>query len=200
MNRMEKLVFGCLVSVVASVSACTAEHSTEEDAPIVASETLGAADEGASYNGWTQSVYLRDEWCDGDPAYMAHSLTRTSGDDTRGGGACYVIANNTGCATDATCLTVAQSQYGSSAYGYCYQGSCYSRPGSQATYCVVNPNRGPGGVDKWLVGTTAMYPSSFVIGCMTKSAGPNTACGGTDTSQYMRTRGDLTQYGPCYPW
>jgi hypothetical protein len=29
--------------------------------------------------------------------------------------------------------------------------------------------------------------TSYALGCMTKAAGPNTACGGTDTSLYMRS-------------
>jgi hypothetical protein len=41
------------------------------------------------------------------------------------------------------------------------------------------------------------YSNVGMVGCMTKTAGPNTACGGTDTSLYMRTVSGLHDWG-CF--
>jgi hypothetical protein len=166
--------------------ACSAERSsTEEEAPSAALDTLDPADEGASYNGWTQTpsgmVYMYMGF-----GQLDHTFSRAGGEATRGGGACFVYQQpGSSCSSDSPCLSAAQAAFGASAYGYCYSGVCYSRPGSQTDYCALNPNRAPGSVTK-------LWPSygvnyyEHILGCMTKTGGPNTACGGTNTSLYMR--------------
>jgi hypothetical protein len=185
------LAFG-LTSVVGSV-ACATEPATDvTDAPEAAIDSLDTADEGDSYNGWTQSVpnfFACYDWYlfpQSDQFWFQHTFTRSSGDSTRGGGGCVVNQTGTSCSSDSTCLGLAQSTYGASAYGYCYSGLCYSRPGSQSDFCTLNPNRAPGTIDKLTWNRNSTLSNSYVLGCMTKTAGPNTACGGTDTSQYMR--------------
>jgi hypothetical protein len=175
-------MFG-IASCAIALTACTAEPSGSE-APDAVLDSLDESDEGASWNGWTQS---HSGWLYAYLSFtqVSHTLSRSFGDNTRGGGACFVRSTGVGCSSDATCLGNAQAQYGASAWGYCYSGSCYSRPGAQATYCSLNPNRGAGTV-------TATFPSTwpvgneYALGCMTKTAGPNTSCAGTNASLYMR--------------
>jgi hypothetical protein len=187
------------VASVIGLTACAAERRDEGAAPVVseAEVAITPADEGTSYNGWWQDARLYWPTCN-EPywAEMTHWVHRDYGDSTRGGGACYVQATSTGCSSDSTCVSLAQSTFGGSAYGYCYQGACYSRPGSQSTFCVMNPNR----TDAYGLGTylpkSSMYGAfwlDFALGCMTKTAGPNTACGGTNSSLYMRTLSALEQ-------
>jgi hypothetical protein len=164
-------------------AGCAADPASNTEAPSVATDTTDVADEGDSYAGWSQTPYLYIPMCGGQ-AYIMHTLTRSSGDSTRGGGGCAVVATGASCSSDSTCLSAAQASYGSAAYGYCYAGACYSRPGSQSDYCALNPNRGSGNIWKYPPGSAW---TDFALGCMTKTAGPNTACGGTDASQYMRS-------------
>jgi hypothetical protein len=167
-----------------TVVACSSETVSAGDAPAVESDAIDERDEGTSYDGWSQFAIVIEDCYPGEGGYwgqLQHTLSRSSGSSTRGGGACNVVYNGTSCSSDATCTSIAQSAYGSGAYGYCYSGACYSRPGSAVNNCVTNPNRSPGTV------TGTSMPGTHVVGCMTKGGGPNTACGGTDTSQYMRT-------------
>jgi hypothetical protein len=186
-------VWGISLSLAALVglSACAStEAPAEADAPeATLDDAIDERDEGTSYNGWTQTADVRLNLFVN--AYiMTHTFTRSSGDATRGGGGCFVIRKpGTSCSSDATCTTAAQAQYGASAYGYCYSGVCYSRPGGQSPYCALAPNRSPGVVNAlWGADPYAPWTNNeFVVGCMTKTAGPNPACGGTNTSLYMRT-------------
>jgi hypothetical protein len=175
------------VLAVVLIGGCSAEST--DMVPTVETDDLDLRDQGTSYNGWTQSIsgstFFYSAY--GDWSFTAnHTMTRTSGDATRGGGACAVYLSGTSCTNDTPCVTAAQSQFGSTAYGYCYSGTCYLRPGSQANYCALNPNRGPGTLTKNLTNQTGAIVHG-AIGCMTKTAGLNAACGGTDSSLYMRT-------------
>jgi hypothetical protein len=188
-------MMGCAAVVAVVVGCAKSPAETDDGAPDVALDVLDVQDEGVTYNGWTQSITgtcltsINAESAD-------HTLTRSSGDSTRGGGACGVVLRLplTTCSADSQCQAGAVALYGSSAYGYCYKGFgaqhyCYDRPGSQAANCALNPNRSPG--------TLSSYNSCIhtnVLGCMTKTVGPNTACGGTDTSLYMRTVSYVNQY------
>jgi hypothetical protein len=190
MSSFSKM-FGICVGAVfaASVSACAAEPLHDREAPETTLESLDEADQGTSYNGWSQSVYASYNWCMSVGSFD-HTLSRSSGDSTRGGGGCAVEwQSGSSCSADSTCVASAQSMYGASAYGYCYSGQCYLRPGSQATYCSLNANRSPGTVTGLVLGS-----AQHVVGCMTKTAGPNTACGGTNTSLYMRSVWQAEQY------
>jgi hypothetical protein len=184
--------FGLAFTAAVAVSACAAEPAPEDEgaeATLPELDSLAEQDVGASWNGWTQNTiagYCIDiAW----QQWAYHELVRSYGDNSRGGGACLTIRRQplAYCSSDADCLGGAQSTYGGSAYGYCNEGVCHDRPGSQATYCGLSPNRGPGDlIDAgWQVGQS--FAHWFVVGCMTKTAGPNTACGGTNTSLYMRT-------------
>jgi hypothetical protein len=172
------------------VTACAAEPAevAAADAPEIETDSVSSQDEGTSYNGWAQDPYGILQFCYGN-LVLGSYLGRSYGDETRGGGACFVRRTTTGCSADSTCLGVAQAQWGASAYGYCYQGTCYSRPGGQATYCALNPNRGPGYLYTYVAAGAEIGfdGTDFALGCMTKTAGPNTACGGTNGSLYMRT-------------
>src|SRR5690606_14475044 len=101
---------------------------------------LDERDEGTSYNGGAQSPFFTLNvslgWGE-----LEHGLNRSYGDAKRGGGPCVVHKTPTTCSGDATCTTSAKAQYGSAAWGYCYQSRCYMRPGSQSSHCVMNPNR-----------------------------------------------------------
>jgi hypothetical protein len=187
MNMIRSVATATGLAAALCATACTAERADENaDAPSIASETLDERDEGTTYNGWSQ--YAFGQWeLYSSVFYVASWLNRSSGDATRGGGTCFVRRTGTGCSSDATCTSLAQSTYGASAYGYCYSGVCYNRPGSQASYCALNPNRAPGFIQvdppRSAVATDG---NDYALGCMTKTAGPNTACGGTNGSLYMR--------------
>jgi hypothetical protein len=192
MKVSSKVSFG--VSAVAAalvVSGCaaTSTENASEEAPIAEMDGVDEQDEGASYNGWSHSPSgTYDQF---GFFYTYGNFTKSSGTDaTRGGGVCLVYRrSSSSCSSDSTCLADAQSQFGASAYGYCYGGGCYTRPGSQAAYCGVNSSRSPGAFEgpTGVVGSYANHSSTpSALGCMTKTAGPNTACGGTDTSLYMR--------------
>jgi hypothetical protein len=186
MNAFKKTGLVSMLLAGIGVTACAAEptNEQEENAPEAVLDAADSQDEGTEYNGWSQSMFFTVQICvSGGGA--AHTLTRSYGDATRGGGACYVERTTTSCSSDSTCLGVATAQYGGSAYGYCYQGTCYSRPGSQASWCANNPNRAPGHV--YPPYQTNFSGTGALLGCMTKTAGPNTACGGTNTSLYMRS-------------
>jgi hypothetical protein len=181
------------------VVACAAQPANEENAPEIVSDSVDEQDEGYSYNGWQQIAWYEWNYCSQAPNSASQTFVRSYGDATRGGGACYVKSTGVGCSSDSTCLANAVATYGGSAYGYCFAGSCYSRPGSQASYCSLSPNRGP---------STVNVPNAFsgdiwdgtnhLLLCMTKTAGPNPACGGTSTSQYMRNVVGLNIfYGSC---
>jgi hypothetical protein len=193
---MDSIVrWGLVGAVVTAIglTACAADPSEEDGkAPELTLDAIDPADEGTSYNGWTQQPVIDNHYCLGFVA-VGHILSRSSGDATRGGGACQVRRTATSCSSDALCLSNAQAQYGAAAWGYCYAGKCYTRPGAQSTYCVLNPNRAPGAV-QFSASPSSLSPdgSDYAIGCMTKTAGPNTACGGTNTSLYMRTASAIT--------
>jgi hypothetical protein len=185
MNAFHRVVVSFIVGAGVALSACASETPAEDDAPLALNDAIDPRDEGTSYNGWTQFADAYYDQC--ASLYGVRSiLTRSSGDWTRGGGVCFVMPMGESCSSDSTCLTSAQSMYGSSAWGYCYSGSCYGRPGSQGTYCTLNPDRSSGStLNKNDLPWIPM--NGAALGCMTKTAGPNTACGGTNTSLYMRT-------------
>jgi hypothetical protein len=183
---MRKILVKCtgVFGWAALSMACAAEPEVTESVPESTLDRLEEQDIGGGYNGWTQGVFAFSE---GSSIYVEHTLSRSSGDTTRGGGACFVVAApSVSCSDDSTCVSYATSAYGSSAYGYCYLGQCYSRPGSQADFCVMNPNRTAGTLSRTSYGSFNPM-DSYVVGCMTKTAGPNTACGGTNPGLYMRT-------------
>jgi hypothetical protein len=172
-----------IAAIAVAASACATENTDESDAPIASLEALEERDEGTSYNGWTQSLAAEVYTVMGISVFN-HTLTRSYGDATRGGGACFVTSTGSSCSSDATCLASAQATHGAAAWGYCYANQCYTRPGAQASYCSMSPNRSAGTVQGvWLM----PYSTNYALGCMTKTAGPNTACGGTNGGLYMRT-------------
>jgi hypothetical protein len=182
-----------------AVSACAAEPVSAE-APETTLDSLDVADEGSTYNGWYQYAGGVYSTLTGTVTFH-HGLTRFSGDTSRGGGACLVVETANTCSVDSDCLAGAQLFYGSSAYGYCYTGVCYSRPGSQATHCALNPNRSAA-AGNMLLTKPEYYADDrpyHAVACMTKTAGPNTACGGTNTSNYMRVMHylDYVTSDPC---
>jgi hypothetical protein len=178
-----RIVVAVLVLAGGAVG-CAPVTEQATSAPEVAAESVAPRDVGTSYDGWTQSLAYTISTSSGSGTYH-HALSRASGDSTRGGGACAVVRQpGSSCSADDTCTTAAQNVHGPSAYGYCYSGECYFRPGAQASFCALNPNRSPG----TLTGAPTWYSDDdYVVGCMTKTAGPNTACGGSNASLYMRT-------------
>ena len=191
-----------VVFVAFALSACAAEPSDVGEAPELADDdgVISPADEGTTYDGWTQYADTVWQQCMGNWAIRSN-FTRSWGDNTRGGGACFVRATGASCSSDASCISAATAQY-SAGWGYCYQGQCYTRPGAGSTYCTTpNPNRSPGWVwtNPYFWDTVAFpngYPdgAEYALGCMTKGAGPNGSCGCTTatcgsnyTSLYMRT-------------
>jgi hypothetical protein len=194
----KKLGFVAAIVVASVVSACgMTDRQDDQEAPTAEVDALAESDEGVAYNGWTQSIAGSVDPCIGIASYW-QTFTRASGDATRGGGTCFVHKKpGTSCSSDTTCTTAAQAQYGASAWGYCYSGVCYSRPGSQSSFCALSPNRAPGTVGNVYLSATTTF-QEHVLGCMTKTAGPNTACGGTNASLYMRTVGPATI--SCASW
>jgi hypothetical protein len=200
--HMMKLAATSVAVATALMLGCSASpEPTDDDAPGVETDSVSEQDEGASYNGWTQApgghitTYIYpwgDSYSEIDA--IGGTFSRSSGDSTRGGGSCFVTRRaSSSCSVDSTCTAAAQSQFGASAYGYCYQGMCWDRPGG-AELCSQNPNRSPGAFNgavyiaqhDWI---PSGHDTSSVLGCMTKTAGPNTGCGGSNASLYMRTTG-----------
>jgi hypothetical protein len=185
--RTKQLVFG--LTLFTTIVGCAAEQE-QDDAPVATLDTAGEADEGTAWDGWTQSAAGNVSFGLGLTDF-SHTLTRSSGDAIRGGGGCLVLKTASSCSADATCTTSAIATYGAGAWGYCYSGLCYNRPGTQSALCALNPSRAPGTVSKVIFGG---YPTTArVLGCMTKGAGPNnTSCGSTNTSLYMRSVHELS--------
>jgi hypothetical protein len=192
-------MFGVLLGMGIATAACSAEPaSSETESPDIFDDALSAQDEGTSWNGWSMSLsgwysvggFPLNQW------YSSGTFSRSSGDLTRGGGTCAVYkrtVNPSSCTSDQACIDAAQAQFGSFAWGYCYQGACYDRVFAQSASCSTNPNRSP---SSWNSPSQVLVvPANhqtlpgglFSLGCMTKTAGPNTACGGTNTSLYMRS-------------
>jgi hypothetical protein len=177
------------------ISACGSEDAVSE-APVLDLDDLSEHTEGATYDGWTQSIAGIHRNCF-RYADFSHTLARSFGSATRGGGACATERTTATCSSDASCVATAQSLYGGAAYGYCYSGKCYTRPGSQADYCAMSPNRADGSTLAKLAFNISAELS--IVGCMTKAAGPSTACGGTDSNAYMRTVFDAPRdLSPCW--
>jgi hypothetical protein len=204
MKRFDTLVL--VTSVVTALTASACANEVHEDdtstAPTASLDTLEDQDQGTSYNGWAQISQLMLDYCWPSEMTLWHELKRTSGDASRGGGGCYVRRTTTSCSSDSTCTSMAQAQYGASAYGYCYSGTCYNRPGSQANLCSMAPQRVPNvGTSHVLWRSVAVAPpvdgNDFMVGCMTKTAGPNTACGGTNSSLYMRSMDPMLTQMTC---
>jgi hypothetical protein len=184
MPSMTKLIVVSMAALAVATSACARETAMTGEAPELEASSLDEKDEGASFNGWTQSPSYHFDDCDGGDLYLQSTFARSYGDATRGGGVCYVEHEvGTSCSSDASCTGLAQAQWGGGAFGYCYSGTCFTRPGAANQYCLQNPNRSAGTVGLWVSGNKFQY----ALGCMTKTAGPNTACGGTNSSLYMRT-------------
>jgi hypothetical protein len=60
------------LGIVGAITACAEPHDDEASAPAVELATLDVADEGTSYNGWTQSVQLGMEICIYTPTGLEH--------------------------------------------------------------------------------------------------------------------------------
>lgn len=187
MHALGRFALGCGAVLALGVTACSAEPAADDEAPSAALTAVEERDQGSTYGGWTHTLNGFWDEASGD-LDLTHTFTRASGDASRGGGACFVVHELTSCTDDASCTSAAKSAYGSLAYGYCYSGSCYARPGSAPTFCTTNPDRSAANGNMTLTkgATTPIVGSWSVLGCMTKAAGPSTACGGTDTSAYMR--------------
>jgi hypothetical protein len=200
MVGFSKCALAVSVMMVAIVG-CTAEREVvagESDAPDLALDTASEADEGYSYNGWTQSIVASQEtsygWVNAEQTFI-----RDYGDNARGGGVCLVQhVSGSSCSSDPVCDSWAKGTYGGTAYGYCYSGSCFARPGSGATYCSMSPNRSLATNNLVAQAFTTSYGGNWhALGCMTKAAGPSAACGGTDTSQYMRHVVPMSLWNIC---
>lgn len=176
-----------VAAVGLSVVGCAAEPQIA-NAPEVDDLGVAEADEGWAYNGWSQ-VLSYTIWLGSQYPEWRQTLTRSFGDSTRGGGACSVIVTSTACSSDALCVSNAQASYGPSAWGYCYQSKCHSRAWSQSVGCIIGSSRSSGNTVIGPTGGTGTYQgwADAVLGCMTKTAGPNSACGGTDPSAYVRS-------------
>jgi hypothetical protein len=186
MTKKPAISLAFVLAVVASVSVgCTAERAAlTEAAPDVDADALDVADFGTSYNGWSiwaeGTSWRKEHWND-----FSVGFTKSSGSDaTRGGGGCLVrqVPGWT-CSTDSQCPSAAPG------WGYCVSGQCYERPGSQADWCALAPNNAPNASYAKGVSDNGYFSFSdqtYVLTCLTKTAGPNTACGGTNTSLYMR--------------
>jgi hypothetical protein len=194
---MRSLMIGLAALTVVGLASvgCGAQELESGEAPEATSDLLDLRDEGTSYNGWSQNPFYSHSYSSNSHTWGI-AFSRSYGDSTRGGGTCLTVpaefvGYNNRCKFDDECNLVAQDIYGSTAYGYCYASLCYFRPGSQASWCLTNSNRNPGeyygdpGVAAAFLNETGHYP--YPLGCMTKAAGPSTACGGTNTSLYMRT-------------
>jgi hypothetical protein len=185
--------FAALVALfgLAGGAGCSSEPvASEGSAPTIDEAALAVQDEATDYDGWAMYPLLSENCIDGTNGVHLN-VQRTSGDSTRGGGSCFARSTGASCSSDTTCTSAAQAAYGSLAYGYCFQGSCYSRPGDANVYCARSPNittsGGYGGVYGVLPSSSVQYDGFDVsLGCLTKTAGPNTACGGTNGSLYIR--------------
>lgn len=195
------LSLGMCSIVAASLAGCAAAEASNDQAPEVASESIDPQDEGTSYNGWSMSAY-GDVHVDYGYANFGHYFGRSYGDSTRGGGSCFVHHAGESCTSDESCTTAAKANYGSSAYGYCYSGTCYTRAGSQGSSCSINSNSTPGYYGA-TVSSGSIVPTGdyYVLGCMTKLSGPNTACGCTSSGTYLKngqTESCGSNYGTHY--
>jgi hypothetical protein len=186
--------FLCAAIIVTLATACAREEREDGATPEVALDSVDTRDEHTTYNGWTQYTSAWADICGTEPAGFEHDLVRSSGDSTRGGGACAVNYDGTACSSDTTCTSIAHASWGSQAYGYCFSGACYIREQGQAAWCVMNSNRAPGALG------LSNITSTHVLGCMTKTAGSNTACGGTDSSLYVRTVSQSYWYHSTSPF
>jgi hypothetical protein len=184
-----------VIAITLGLMACGTKPATDSEAPEAELDQLDESDEGTSYNGWIQFLYSMRDGCGVDAPYMEHVVYRSSGSESsRGGGACIVHQEGGACSSDATCLAAAQAYWGPSAWGYCYSGTCYTRSGSQAAQCVMNPNRPHNN------NIHMSNAGDYLLGCMTKTPGPNTACGGSNTALYVRTVAMTNVYyssNPC---
>ena len=159
-------------------------------APEVEDVTLGEEDFGTSWNGWSISAYGERWWKEGETDFWV-TFTRSFGDTTRGGGGCLVRrVPNSSCTSDSQCAFYPWSGDG---YGYCVRNVCYAPAGGQSTPCALGLNHTPGTTlfkavffPKADTDMNNLNYSHYTLTCMTKTAGPNTACGGTNTSAYMR--------------
>jgi hypothetical protein len=166
------------------LSACGEAPTTS--APEVEDDLADVADFGSSYNGWMGSAngYLDLVARSVD---LGVSFSRDYGDATRGGGACVITPGGGSCSQDSNCPV-----WYAGGYGYCMSGTCYQRPGSAADLCYQNPNNAPGSYYKFIPYVADTGTQLSLVVCMTKTAGPNTACGGTNSSLYMRTWGSIS--------
>lgn len=183
MRLMAKWLVVAVVGAGVASTACSAATVADDEAPAVSDTPIDPKDEGNSYDGWTQEPMAAYDGCSGTYS-ISHWLTRGWGDATRAGGACWTYPSSSSCSSDTTCTAEARSVYGSSAFGYCYAGSCYARPGAPSTYCVTGSNRDPGVLQRFDIPGPGI--NGYAVGCMSKAAGPNSACGGTNSSLYMR--------------
>lgn len=190
MRAMSTRTVSGLIGMVFALgmASCAAEGQGEGTAPAADVAGVDALDEGTSYNGWTQSM-VAEIYPAMNFTRFEHTFTRSYGDATRGGGGCLLASTGNSCSADSTCIDQAKATWGSTAYGYCYQGACYARTGSQGNYCALNQNRSPGTLQGlWF----SAYSVDYALSCMTKAAGPSTNCGSTNTSLYMRSMDPVT--------
>jgi hypothetical protein len=199
MTGFSKCVFAVGI-MTASIVGCSADREAvdaDNDAPDLALDTAAEADEGVSYNGWHQGIVASYEVSYGWVSAQ-HTFYRDYGDNARGGGVCLVQkVIGSSCSSDPVCDSWAKGTHGGTAYGYCFAGECYARPGSGADYCGMSPNRSVTSNMSMSAFNISNVMNWYALGCMTKNAGPNSACGGTDTSQYMRTVTPTTNWNIC---
>jgi hypothetical protein len=201
MEHIGKAILGMVV-VTAGLGACTAEPiSGDPSAPSVTDVGVESQDEGASYDGWTQQPGMTFD-CSTYQWWIYHWFWRSYGDASRGGGACFVRQTLTSCSSDSSCTVDAKGTYGDSAYGYCYQGTCYHRPGG-VELCAQNPNNiagsdGTASTWKLMPYGTIQGAGEALLGCMTKTAGLNSACGSQNSSLYMRTLMPASYDAQCW--
>lgn len=188
MKRTRASSIACIALATLGVAGCAA--TSNEEAPDVTLDSAEALDEGTYWDGWTQTPYAYVE-PNASTFTIQHTLQRSWGDATRGGGSCYVFhAAGSSCVAgasiaDTQCAQEAKAIYGSNAYGYCYQNSCWYRPSGPTTSCILVSNRSPGPISRTISRNNGNYGNEYVLGCMSKmpfNGAPNEVPGCAQTN------------------
>jgi hypothetical protein len=182
MTNLYRTLIALALTGASCIVGCTAEPGSSEASPVVEDDNLEMSDYGYDYNGWYIDASGTNFSSLGYAEFDIWFTRPSPGDATRGGGGCLVKYDGTSCTTDANCPV----SYGNG-WGYCVQNKCWQRPGAQATFCGLGRENAPNTGFTRTVDVPLYNTDTYgVLTCLTKTAGPNTACGGTETSLYMR--------------
>jgi hypothetical protein len=174
-----------LAGATCAILGCTANpESLTSDVDVdIDVETVAERDLGTSYDGW--SVYASGtNWRAYGYAELSVGFFKYGGDDdSRGGGGCLVRrVVGASCSVDADC-----PKGHANGWGYCFYGACWQRAESQASWCALGPAQAHDSSVPMTVPVDLYNTDEWgILTCLTKTAGPNAACGGTDSSLYMR--------------